>query len=60
MHTSHIAIAVHRAATAMTPGTGSEPTSIITMAQTAQIPPKINAATEPRRSQIVPFRFGLR
>lgn len=30
MHTSLIAIAVHRAATAMTPGTGSEPTSVTT------------------------------
>lgn len=33
MHTSHIAIAVHRAATAMTPGTGSEPTSVIARAR---------------------------
>lgn len=59
MHISHIAIAVHRAATAMTPGTGSEPTSITTRVQVAQILPKINAATEPRQSQIVPFYFEL-
>lgn len=57
MHTSHTAIAVHRAATAMTPGTGSEPTSIMSGAQMPQIPPEINAASEPRRSQIVPFLF---
>lgn len=33
MHTSHIAIAVHQAATAMTPDTGSEPTCVITRAR---------------------------
>lgn len=36
MHTSHIAIAVHRAAIAMTPGTGSENTPLATVAHTAQ------------------------
>lgn len=39
----------------MTPGTGSEPTPLATMAHIAQIQPKINAAIEPRWSQIVPF-----
>lgn len=58
MHTSHIAIEVHRAVTAMTPGTGFEP---ITHSNWGSDPPtpKIYGATAPRRSQIVSFFFFL-
>lgn len=54
MPTSHTVTAVHRAATAMTPGTGSEPVSAVKPRGLGR-PSLHPAATEPRRSQIVPF-----
>lgn len=55
--TSPIAIEVHRAATATTPGSGSEATSAATRTLQTQVPLKINPAIEPRWSPNCTFFF---